>query len=275
MKRRRLLNHVVLPVVLLSVGAGQAAGAEYFISPTGRSNAAGTINDPWSISALASSSLGAPGDTFWMRGGDYVYPDRSAHQNGFMVRLNRGSSGAPITVRNYDGERVTVDGGMRFDGTRNLRIWGLEFIVSENLTESRTTYGPGTDRPGAQGTFSELGRPWGSPELAGENVSLINSFVHHNTVNGIASFSRHNSGEIYGNISYENGFYSQYYNNCVGHGIYCATKYEGQKNIENNMFFANANASAQWYGSYDPGPQDLINTTIRNNFFQRGPYERS
>ena len=75
----RLLLASVAAVCLCTLPAG---AADYYISVSGSDSGAGTIGDPWSITKLGDSSVGAPGDTIWMRGGTYVWADRTAHQNG-------------------------------------------------------------------------------------------------------------------------------------------------------------------------------------------------
>ncbi len=71
-------------------------------SPNGSPSGNGSINSPWDLqTALNQPSTVHPGDTIWLRGGTYV--------GHFTSNLN-GTSSSPIIVRQYAGERATIDG---------------------------------------------------------------------------------------------------------------------------------------------------------------------
>ena len=97
---------------------------------------------PWDLqTALSQPSSVVPGDTIWLRGGVY----RAPSSNGFDSKLN-GTAGSPIIVRNYNGERATIDGrGTEFslavDGSYTW-FWGLEVMDSNT---NRSASGPGSD----------------------------------------------------------------------------------------------------------------------------------
>lgn len=66
--------------------------AEYFVAPDGRAENPGTEAAPWDIaSALGGGQPVEPGDTIWLRGGRYRYPDRSggALHGRFHCRADR------------------------------------------------------------------------------------------------------------------------------------------------------------------------------------------
>ena len=52
--------------------------------------------------ALSTHSPAKPGDTIWLRGGTYT---------GTYISYLTGTQAAPITVRQYPGERATLNGG--------------------------------------------------------------------------------------------------------------------------------------------------------------------
>src|SRR5208283_2245068 len=73
-----------------------------------------------------------PGDTIWLRGGTYHAPT----SGGFVSHLN-GTAASPIIVRNYNGERATIDGkGTEYTiaiyGSYTW-FWGLEVMDSNTL----------------------------------------------------------------------------------------------------------------------------------------------
>lgn len=67
--------------------------ADYYVSPTGTYGGAGTIADPWN--ETAAGEFPAAGDTVYFRGGTYT---------GQVRIYVSGTSGNPITWRNYPGE---------------------------------------------------------------------------------------------------------------------------------------------------------------------------
>lgn len=79
----------------------QASARDYYVSTTGISKAKGTLEDPMS-SIQSAINLMRAGDTCYIRGGVY-------HE---IVKLNdkRGFPKNPITITNYQNEKVTMDG---------------------------------------------------------------------------------------------------------------------------------------------------------------------
>src|SRR3989304_102405 len=119
----------------------------WFAATGGNASNTGAINSAWDLAtALAKTATVQPGNTLYIRGGTYVYPDRSPGVFGFLVSL-KGESGNPITIRPYKGEdgnaeHVIIDGGITSNLTtipEYVIIRELEVIVGENLTETRTT----------------------------------------------------------------------------------------------------------------------------------------
>jgi hypothetical protein len=79
-----------------------ALSADYYVSPNATASGTGAVSNPWTLrTALASPSAVRPGDTIWVRGGVY--------KGKFISNLS-GGPGVPIIVRNYPGERATIDG---------------------------------------------------------------------------------------------------------------------------------------------------------------------
>ncbi|KAA0576461.1 hypothetical protein FZ983_22795 [Azospirillum sp. B21] len=74
----------------------------YYVAVNGRDTQAGTIEQPFG-SLQHAHNLAQPGDTIYLRGGTYKLTQQ--------IQLTRdGTSGNPITVTNYPGEKPVLDG---------------------------------------------------------------------------------------------------------------------------------------------------------------------
>src|ERR1039458_9973834 len=127
---------------LLIVGA--AGATDHFAAPNGSPTGEGSIDQPWDLDTALGSPSGSqpasvqPGDTIWLRGGIYV----PATDNGFISHVT-GTPGSPIIVRNYNGERATLQAGtnayvLAMYGS-DTWYWGLEATtarVSLNTNQS-------------------------------------------------------------------------------------------------------------------------------------------
>ncbi|MEP6994320.1 MAG: S-layer homology domain-containing protein, partial [Acidobacteriota bacterium] len=72
------------------------------VSPGASVSGTGSLSNPWQLqTALNQPASVHPGDTIWLRGGTYV---------GTFTSSLVGTSTSPITVRQYTGERATLDG---------------------------------------------------------------------------------------------------------------------------------------------------------------------
>ena len=78
-----------------------ATATEFYVAPTGTAMDDGSKAKPWDLqTALSHPKSVKPGDTIWLRGGTY--------KGAFTSKLN-GAGGAPITIRQYPGERAILD----------------------------------------------------------------------------------------------------------------------------------------------------------------------
>ena len=167
---------------------------QYFVATNGTSGATGDMDHPWDItSALNGSHTIAAGSIIWIRGGTYVWANR-AHvpgNYGFIVKLS-GTSGAPVHVRAYPGERAAIDGGL--DVGRNgicsyMWLWDLEMIVHE---EGRTSAQSGSDPRDLPGPLGGLSLYEVQKLLGHSNIAVTQVYSHlqpeglHGTVNRIS-----------------------------------------------------------------------------------------
>ncbi len=178
-----------LAIVIGGVLPGQAVytgGREFYAAPNGRSQAAGTIADPWDLAtALSSSTAVHPGDLIWLRGGTYG----SGGATTFTAKLT-GTRTRPIIIRQYPGERGVIDGSLVLEGGHTW-VWGFEIMNS-----SAERRGSATLRPGG---LSLHGRTGGN--------KAINMVIHDAGQPGIGLWDQGQDGEVYGCIVWGNGYY--------------------------------------------------------------------
>ena len=129
-----MFRRAILGALSVLAIAGVVSGTDFYVSPTGQSDNAGTITDPWNLQHALTLGQGVqPGDTIWLRGGTY---------SGTFVSYLNGTAASPIVIRQYPGERATLDGGSSA-GTAVLAIrgsytwfWGFEIMSSDPTRQS-------------------------------------------------------------------------------------------------------------------------------------------
>ncbi|MDX2041233.1 MAG: hypothetical protein SF097_08290 [Acidobacteriota bacterium] len=187
-----------------------------FVAPNGSSRNPGSLQSPIDLAtALAGNSPARPGDTIWLRGGVYSVPGAplSGTENCAYACFLNGTSVLPITIRAYPGERVTIHGGIRVEGSYTVF---RDFEITN----------PNTDRTRE--------RPKGMNVL-GHHIKIINMVIHNNG-DGIAFWAPAVDSEIYGTVLYRNGWEGEARGN--GHGIYSQNR-DGTKQILDCVSFDN------------------------------------
>ena len=141
--------------VLLPLRAG-----EFYVAPSGQPGGDGSLSRPWDLqSALNQPATVKPGDIIWLRGGIY---------HGTYTSALTGTASAPIVVRQYPGERATIDGADPSE--RPILVvngsyawyWGFE-VMSSATTRVSTQSGP-----------------WPTDIPFGEGVQAVNSSIPKN-----------------------------------------------------------------------------------------------
>ena len=90
------------PLLSRSLAADPPRENDFYVAPNGSKGGTGSLASPWDLqTALQQPAAVHPGDTIWLRGGRYVGTFRS-----FLT----GTPSSPIKVRQYPGERATLDG---------------------------------------------------------------------------------------------------------------------------------------------------------------------
>jgi hypothetical protein len=170
--------------------------------PRGAPGGDGSRSRPWDLATALAGGRGAvqPGDTIWLLGGVYA---------GRFAATLTGTSGAPIVVRQYPGQRATIDGNLRVDGAFAI-YWGFEITQANpvaNANDALETYGP--------------------------DCKFINLVVHDAGKQGMSFWEDSGTSELYGSIFYNNGTHEN-----LDHGVYAASE-GGEKWIVDNIVFDN------------------------------------
>jgi hypothetical protein len=199
--------------------------AGYFVAPAGTSSGSGSMDSPWDLRTALTGAGGRiqPGDTVWLRGGTY---------RGSITATLNGTASAPIIVRQYPGERATVDGFIDAYGSYTT-FWGFEIAQSNPVSTSER----GIDDRGPGHRF-------------------INLIVHDVGGSGIGFWMEGVGSEVYGCIVYNNGVHEN-----LDHGIYAINR-DGTKHITDNVVFDNQAYGIHVYGE---SGQALRNVDIEGN----------
>lgn len=202
----------------------------FYVSPSGTSAGNGSYEQPWNLATALSGAAGRvqPGDTVWMRGGTYA---------GTFRASVAGAAGRPVVLRQYPGERATIDGTLRFDGA-DIVAWGFEIM-----------------RSAPSGEVPEL-------QARGARQKFINLVIHDGAHQGITFWDEAVDSEIYGCIVYNNGTHEN-----LDHGTY-VHNVSGTKLIMDNVFFNNLAYGIHVYVSPGEGAQKnvhLVGNVVFNN----------
>jgi hypothetical protein len=225
--------------VTLAIAGTQSTSNQHYVSPSGSSSGDGSITRPWDLpTALSGPSSVHPGDTIWLRGGTY------GNGRGVFYSSLVGTAAAPIIVKQYPGERATINGWLQVgccdqnphpNQGAYVWFWGLEFASS--ITD-RTGQ---PDGPPAYGQSAVLD----SIDTWAPGSKFINNVIH-DTRMGPAMWKEASGAEAYGNIVYDNGFQAS--DRGHGHGFYLQNN-SPTMSVTDNFSFNNFDNGLQAYGS--------------------------
>ena len=245
MHHTTISNYVRKVGLAVLLSAGTISAADFYTSPTGQSSGTGSISSPWDLPSALIGAAGRihPGDSIWLRGGTYKPPN----SGGFYATVG-GTSASPVVFRNYQGERVTLDGnGCEFTLAINGAyswFWGLEIMDSSSSRWTNETTG---GHPNAYGVA-----------VYAPGVRLINNVVH-DTAQGFSAYNIASDSVYYGNLSYYNGYMAPDRNH--GHGYYMQNS-TGTKFLVDNFSGDNSDEGFQIYGS---GNADVVGFRLFGN----------
>jgi hypothetical protein len=204
----------------------------FYVSPSGLASGDGSMSSPWDLqTALSHPAAVQPGDTIWLRGGTYA---------GMYVSDLTGTADKPIIVRQYPGERSTIDGGSKQHAfaTRGAHTWFWGFEVMSSAGHAVLVHSSVADR-------------------------FINLIVHDATLSGIGSFARTGprQTEIHGCIVYNNGRQLN-----LDHGLYVQNDVAtGTFYVTDNIIFNNWARGIQVYGKIDARGEAISGFVIEGN----------
>ena len=208
-----------------------SAPREFHVDPAGRHDNDGSVDRPLDLAtALSKNSPARPGDTIWLHNGIY--------RGNFVSHLT-GASGAPIVVRQFPGERATIDSNpssreaLQALGSWTW-FWGFEIMNSnpKRRTEQRGSWpddlarGPGVT---ARGTY----------------LKFINMVVHDMS-EGLEIWEEAIGTEAHGNLIFYNGWGGP--DRGHGHGIYTQNAAPFRV-IRDNIIFNQFSHGIHAYGS--------------------------
>lgn len=202
-----------LIAVLTSPGAirAQSAPREWYVSPSGLPSNDGSAARPLSLAAaLGGSSPARPGDTIWLRGGTYV---------GNFTSSLTGTPSAPIMVKQYPGERATLDGvpdsslAILTVGGADTWFWDFE-VTNSDPQRLLVPHNVGMN-------------------MFGPRTKAIN-IISHDNGGGFGLWSSAVDAEIYGSIIYNVGWEGS--SQGAGHSIYTQNA-TGTRRLSENILF--------------------------------------
>jgi hypothetical protein len=249
-----------------------ATAADYYAAPDGTKTGDGSKEKPWDFpTAMAHPNAGKgeaipkapadivkPGDTIWVKGGTYKF---SAARHFLSCRL-KGSAEAPITVRPLPGERVTIDldgqafyvGGVKKDD-KGVEVADLEQghdVLFRDFEITATGIPRSTDKPGSWTILNSF------VDVRAPGTKFINMVVH-DLSQGFSFWSPSSRAEMYGCLSYHNGWNAP--DRGHGHGLYTQNTDTGDnvpKVIAENFLFEGFNEGIQAYGSAHAVVQNYV-----------------
>jgi len=242
MARHRTLRTASLAGLIgLSVLRAAAAAAEFYVAVNGRPSAEGSLSNPWDLAtALAHPAAVKPGDTIWLRGGTY---------RGAFTSTLTGTASAPIKVRQYPGERATIDGGNSNGLTILFTMGSYTHYINFEIMSSdpkRTT--------SQEGSFpQDIGRAAGistNNDLPIQPGLKYINLVIHDTAGGVHAFKEATDLEVYGCLVYYDGWQGP--DRGHGHGIYGRNQAGTLKIKDNIIFSAFSHGIHNYDGSEDP-----------------------
>jgi hypothetical protein len=205
----------------------------FYVSPSGSASGDGSVSSPWDLqTALKHPAAVQPGDTIWLRGGTYAAATYVSDLTGTDAR--------PIIVRQYPGERATIDGGTADQGlvTRGAHTWFWGFEVMGSSGQPILVYNSVGDR-------------------------FINLVVHDAGKYGIGQFTWTGARqtEIHGCIVYNNG---REHN--LDHGVYVQNDVAtGMLYVTDNIVFNNWARGIQAYAKVGTLRETISGIVIEGN----------
>jgi hypothetical protein len=205
--------------------------AGYYVTAGGSNANNGSSTSPWSLSYALSGAGGVihPGDTVWLRGGTY--------NTGQLVSTITGTVLAPIIVRQYPGERATINTSPGDWTVQGSDVWFQGFEVAQSAAGG---YGISVSAPRSK---------------------FINLVIHDAQYSGMGNWIAAVGSEVTGCLIYNNGT-----RNNQDHGIYIQNNVATTKLFQDNIVFNNWAVGLHTYAQASSGETGWIrNVTYDGN----------
>jgi hypothetical protein len=214
----------------------------WHVSPSGTAGGSGSIGSPWNLGYALSGASGKiqPGDTVWLHGGTY---------RGAFVATVAGAPGLPVVIREYPGERATID----VAGSTSSTSRGDAFVVKGGWTVWWGFEMMSSDPNRSTNTRSNMMINNAS------NTKYINLVIHDGGI-GFYTWAQQTNVEVNGSIFYNNGWQGPVQGG--GHGMYLKSD-AGPLTIKDNIMFNQFGYGVQVYS--EPGDGGLVNITLDGN----------
>lgn len=201
--------------------------AGVYVTPKGKSTNSGSPSSPLDLATALTKAKSPvkPGQTVWVRSGLY---------QGHFISTLEGTADLPIIVRAYPGERASVAGSISADSGGAVWFWGLEVYNPSTQRKSMQTGSAPTDIPIHDGIGCVV-----------PSCKFINMAVHDALGNGFGLWMKPANVEVYGCLSYYNGWQAP--DRAHGHGYYGQSA--DPRHISQNFIFLNYENGLQLYGS--------------------------
>jgi hypothetical protein len=226
----------------VTVTASSTVHKGWYAAPNGSSSGTGTIASPWSLATALAGAGGKvqPGDTIWLRGGTYT---------GKQVSTVAGVSGKPVVVRQYPGERATLDAN-GITGDHFVVRGGWTVFMDFEVANSNTTRYFNSTSNGM--------RPNNVVNNA-SNTKYINLKIHDGGV-AFYSYRGQTNVEVYGCLIYNNGWMGS--DRGHGHALYIQSD-NGPVVLKDNVLFNQFGYGVHIYGNAGSG--SLNNIRLEGN----------
>ncbi|MCE5209666.1 MAG: right-handed parallel beta-helix repeat-containing protein, partial [Chloroflexi bacterium] len=219
----------------------QPLSGAYYVATNGSDGNPGTIDRPWKTLKYASSMVKA-GNTLYIRGG--IYKEVTSWSTD-------GTQGAPITIKNYPGEQVVIDGydtiPAYVGGTWMFMVWGDWYFVS-GLEVKRS--------------FDE-----GAIGVKGANVTIDNCYTHHNWGAGITLMGDYDTAQ--NNRVWYNGVSNEFGSRSRGGwpaALTCA-RYPSHCTLKGNTSWENWGEGISTFEAYYTTIEDNVSYNNQQNFY--------
>ena len=211
--------------------------ADWYVTPQGRADRAGTAEAPWDIAstpgrAAARSGRGIRSGSVRAR---ITRPPRSA---GTAMRCGSSAGRDTRSASVPCPARATIDGGLNLlPPATYVEIRDLEITVSEPRPAAPVPPDP---------SYRNVNRPWGGLNVnTGTGCKFINLVIHDNS-QGVSWWSASRDSELYGCLIYDNGWAGT--DRGHGHAVYTQNA-DGTKTIADCIMTGGHGYTLHAYGS--------------------------